>query len=232
MFRLQRRRMAYKKLGDKQKARALGPFLNAINNVESLLCSIAINKALPSMFDADSTKYATDSQLAEWQHWKPAEFERMLRAVALVSLLAAGLAAPGQDVCWITDEDAIAANKEQLSALAKAFGNMAGNYSTGRIPKVSVMTTADDPGNLEAEDLAAVPDLAAGALADLYTSLDRRGARISNRLTLVAPDDLPGKTLQILHWLRAGGQPLRRVFFIVEKAARHGDAHVTEVLLS
>lgn len=227
-FRLGVRRISYTKLNDKHKMRALGAFLQAVSTVEGVLCCVAVNKTVPSFVDPDGTQYANAPELADWQCFKPAVFERMLRAASVVSMLVAGLAAPGQEVGWVTDEDEIASNENQLQRLAKAFGSMAGVYSSGRIPTVRVSTTAND-ATLEAEDLAAVADLAAGTVADVFTALDRRGLRLSETGKLDVPEDVPPKAHTIGKWLRIKDQPLRRLFFVAEKGSNRGDISITPV---
>lgn len=230
-YRLGVRRISYTKLNDRHKLRALSPFLQAISTVEGVICCVAINKALPSFFDAAGTQYVTDPKLDDWRHWKPAVFERMLRATALVSLLVAGLAGQGQEVGWVTDEDEIASNATQLNKLATAFGSMAGLYSQGRIPTVRCMTTAGDTGELETEDLAAIPDLAAGAMADVFSAFEMRGERIVSGKTLSLPDSVPPKAQRIAEWLRVKDQPLRRHLFVAEKGQNFGDVTITQVNL-
>ncbi len=231
VFRLGDRRISYTKLNDAQKVRALGAFLNTVGAIDGLLCCLAINKKLPSLFNASGTEWVHDPRLDEWRVWKPAVFERMLRITSLVACVTAGLATGEQSVIWATDEDSIVSNQAQADKLAKAFGNMAGTYSSGRIKAIRLLTTASDTDR-ETEDLAAVPDLAAGALTDLFTALHARGARLSNPLTLLIPDGVSGKAHQILHWLRVFGQPLRRVTFVVEQGRIAGDIDITQVNLS
>ncbi len=230
-FRLHDRRISYTKLNDAQKVRALGAFLNTASSMSGLLCCLAINKDLPSFFHANGLEYFKDPQLDEWRVWKPAVFERMLRITSLIAVIGAGLSTGDQSVVWATDEDSIASNQPQIDKLATAFGNMVGTYSSGRIKAVRVLTTASD-ADRETEDLAAVPDLAAGALTDFFTALQQSGVRLPHPLTLVVPDTVSGKARQILQWVRASGQPLRRVTFVVERGQHAGDIDVTQVNFS
>lgn len=220
------RRMSYKGLNDRLKRHALTPFLTAASAGEGVLCCFAINQAIPSFIDADGTAYVHDPVLAEWRHWKPAVFERMLRAVSFVALLLAGLAGNDQEAAWITDQDEIAANDAQMKAMARLFGNMVGRLSNGRISRVRVTTTAYDSGGRELEDLAAVPDLAAGAVADTLSSFQHDGP-VSYDHTLWLSDRLPEKTHEIGRWLRLRDQPLRRQLFAIEKGARQADINVS-----
>jgi hypothetical protein len=78
-FRLGDRRISYTKLNDAQKVRALGPFLNTVDGMLGLLCCLAINKSLPSLFNAIGLEYTKDSRLDEWRVWKPVQRQLDLR---------------------------------------------------------------------------------------------------------------------------------------------------------
>jgi hypothetical protein len=224
--------MAYAKLNDKRKVRALAPFLNAANWAEGVLCSLVVDKNLPSAFNADGTSWASDMKLAEWHMFKPAVFEQMLRITSLMALLVAGFSRAGQELLWVTDEDQIASNIEQQKMVTTALANQIAGHTKGAIWQVRSITTASDPGSLAAEDLAAVPDLAGGALTDLFSTLARRGVIPSVNLSLPAPTDLSGKALQVLYWLRDAKHPLRRMIFVVRPGGKYGDVNILPIALS
>jgi hypothetical protein len=50
-----------------------------------------------------------------------------MRVVSLLGLLIAGFSAPGQDVLWATDEDAIAANAYRVRLLVDALALVSSN---------------------------------------------------------------------------------------------------------
>ena len=70
-FRLKDRRMSYQKLNDVRKVRALTAFLTAASSARGLLFSLAINKSLPSAFDADTTNYSKDPRLERTRRPEP-----------------------------------------------------------------------------------------------------------------------------------------------------------------
>jgi hypothetical protein len=90
-------------------------------------------------------------------------------------------------------------------------------------------TTASPNGarNLEAEDLAAIPDLVGGALVELFSELANRRSEASESLTLPDPEALSSKTRQILAWLR-GPKRLSHLVYTV-RSAGSGQIRVTDV---
>jgi hypothetical protein len=197
--RLSGRRMAYAKL-DKIKSRALPGFLAAFGRVESIVCCVAINKKIGCLFDPAKRIDLKEWGLESWSNWDTSTFERLLRVTHVAALLLAGLTSPWQNLIWITDEDAIASNAKQLEELIEQFTILMDRYLTRRIGHIRCGTTANDGGDLDIEDLAAVPDLVGGAFAELLTAYAARGARVSDRFTLVKPDNLAPKASQILSW--------------------------------
>src|SRR5215213_10016159 len=132
-YRLDRRRVAYTKLNDNRKVRALAPFLQAANRAEGLLCSLAVEKTLPSAFSADGTAWAASPALDGGHLYKPPVFEHMLRVATLLALLVAGMSRRGQRLLWVTDEDQIASNVEQHTKVTTALANMIALHTNGAI---------------------------------------------------------------------------------------------------
>jgi len=104
------RRIAFKQLGDKQKQKALGPFLASASFINGVLFCVAIDKRIKSIsFDGLPSRL----DIAKWSQlpWSPRVFERLIRVLHFGSFLVAGLYRPGQDLHWIMDEDEIIANE-------------------------------------------------------------------------------------------------------------------------
>ena len=72
---------------------------------------------------------------------------------------------------WFSDEDEIAANPQRLTLLTKLWANVISNYTVHSLRHLKCGTTGSDDGSNEIEDFAAIPDLVAGALSDLLTSI-------------------------------------------------------------
>ncbi|HEY1938706.1 MAG TPA: hypothetical protein VGJ33_12285 [Candidatus Angelobacter sp.] len=169
-FLSQNRRMSYKALNDGQKRRALGPFLAAADQISGICASFAISKAAGTIFQADDQPH--NPELSECLEWPKPLFERTFRIVHIVSFFIAGLSRPNQDVLWFSDEDEIAASPKRLIFLTKLWANVLSNYAVHSFRHLRCGTTASDDGSNSIEDLAAIPDLVAGALSDLLTSVE------------------------------------------------------------
>lgn len=150
----------------------------------------------------------------------------MLRVVRTVAFLIAGLSTPNQDVRWITDQDDIAPSEEGFADMSNVFQATVNSYLSHPIGGLSCSTTAGSP--LEVEDFVAIPDLTAGALVELFAAYAKRGVSMSEHLVLPRPDDLPGKTHDILNWL-AADLSLRRLVYAVDPGPQDGTIEITDV---
>ena len=128
------------------------------------------------------------------------------------------------DDLWFTDQDDVAANAERLTVLTQVWAIILSNYlskADERFPftlgHLRCGTTASDTGNLQIEDLAAIPDLVAGSLSEALTCFDKEGRRPNSRLVLPPPQSLPEKARRIIGWLTDGTMPLRRQVFSIER---------------
>jgi hypothetical protein len=195
-FRLGVRRLEFKSLGDRVRGRELTAFLRSALNPNGFLLTILVEKSFGSFF-------ATAGPI-ESVPLSPRSLERAGRIVHLVSLLLSGVCAPGQNVLWFTDQDEIAPNDDGVRALTTLFGRVVSNYLEFDLGHLRCATTTKcDDGSLQIEDLAAIPDLAAGAAADLVSMWLNRGWTFHSRITVPTPQGMRGKSGVILSWLAA-----------------------------
>jgi hypothetical protein len=202
--------MSFKRLNDIHREEALVPFLDAANRIPGVLLLVAFRKVVSGLLDEKSDRFLF-SALA---HWKPAVREELFRILCLVSLLIAGLSRPGQDALWLSDEDAILANSARMQQMAPALLRIASGVVPHGMGHLKFATAAQDKGDLNVEDLVAVPDLAAGALLNFLQEdraltndvlpLDRcllRGLRWSGRKLIAEPLE---RTKLVVHQARLG----------------------------
>jgi len=227
---LESRRMAYSKLGDDLKDHALRGFLASFDSLDAVVCSLAINKKITSVFDASGSVNFKEWGLESWNGWKPRPFEKMLRVTHLGSFLCAGLASEGQDLIWVTDDDVIAANAKRIQQVTAQFAHLLDQYLTRKLRHFRFATTAADTGLLDVEDMTSLPDLVGGAIADLFACLSASGARVTNMLTLLQPAGLPLKATQILSWLV--GRPRGILVYAVEPGSAPGVIEITDAHIS
>lgn len=228
--RLQSRRMAYAKLGDDLKSHALRGFLASFDSIDAVICSVVVNKKIKSVFDASGRVDLQEWGLELWKGWKPGPFEKMLRVTHIGSFLCAGLASANQDLIWVTDEDVIAANAKRIEQVTSQFAHLLDRYLTRRIRHFRFAKTAADTGLLDVEDMASLPDLVGGAIADLFSCLSASSARVTDALTLVQPEGLPTKASHILSWLASRRSGV--LVYAVERGTEPGVIEITDTQIS
>lgn len=222
------RRMSYKGLNDRQKQRALPAFLSSANLLNGLLLLVIVDKRLGSMFSNSGRLSRESLDYPRLDLWPLERIERALRATSLVSLLMRGLSRQGQDLTWFLDEDEVVANETRLREFIDVFGAVSSHYIPHLLGHCRIGTTACDNGSREIEDLAAIPDLAIGALADILPEL-ARGGGLSTSLTTMLSEELKPKTRPLVNWLAARGAPLRRCVLVLSPSPTSDKCQVSLV---
>jgi hypothetical protein len=217
-FGLASRRIAYSKLNDRRKHAAIKSFCVCANSIDGICVTMVFDKQISSIFQPSG--YFVPSQVIMGEKtfgtWKPAVFERALRAAYFVSLFVAGLSSAGQNIMWITDEDDIASNDARVSDLIRVVACFLGQLAPHTLGEIRIGTTANfSSGRLLAEDLAAIADLVAGAVNDLVGSY---GGNIPLFDVLaLAPAHLSKKARAVLVRLFSHNAALRKLIFTIEQ---------------
>lgn len=206
------RRMSYKGLNDGLKRRVLIPFLANADRIPGLCVAIAVSKSVGSLFRGDME--GVSPELFPCLEWGKHLFERALRVVHFVSFFIAGVTCPGQDVFWFTDEDEIAANDNRLTLLTKLWGNILSHYLVHDLRHLRCGTTGCDNGSNQIEDLTIIPDLVAGALSDLLTSV---GGNVRNGIVTSFALQIKPKATVLGHWLSRSDGNLKKLILRIEK---------------
>jgi hypothetical protein len=210
------RRLSFKKLGDAVKQRMLPDFLQAASVLPGLCVCVLVDKAIPSMFRKEGTLDLSAPDLAPYTHHRRATFEKLLRVVHMTSFFLAGLTRPGQNVVWFTDQDDIAANAGGVAELTGIWANVMSNMLQHTLGHLRCGTTECDNGTLQIEDLAALPDLVAGSLADAVNNYFAEGTLPSEPILTPPPAGVSSKAREIINWLSEEDWPLRKLVFCFE----------------
>lgn len=234
------RRMSYKGLNDRHKRRALRPFLSLANLIIGLQFTLLVHRRLRPLVElaqpdeddltssdaASLTKRAiaggfrtNDEHLfhAVMTRWKPRTRNKVLLIASIVGVLVGRLSHPGQHLLWITDDDAVAANE----AILRDFVDVAGYILSAFLPhslghlRIGTAGTVDN-STKRLEDMTALPDLVAGALADILRCYSDSGVALSSSLITPRPESLPFKARTIMDWYSEQGYPLKRLTFVVD----------------
>lgn len=207
------RRISYKSLNDRVRRRALPAFFQMANCLPGLLASFVIPSRINTLFDTSGGRESCEllSGLS------PSVEEKLLRVVHLLALLIAGFSRQGQNILWVTDSDAIAANNARSKTLADIVATVTSNCINHDLGHFRLATSANDKGDRSLEDLLSIPDLAAGALSSAFVSyFGNHGAPVKG-FFLRSPPDLPAKTRLVMDWFASNICPLRRIVIMIDE---------------
>jgi len=208
------RRMSFKGLNDSNKRKALAPILEAADQLDGLSFSIAVSKDCESLFTSSPPMDLSNPQFESFRQWKPKILEKAFLVVHILGLLLGGLAAPGQNALWFTDDDDIAANDTRLRDLTNLFGWVSTEYLSFSLGHLRCGTTRCDNGTLQIEDFAAIPDLIAGALSEQLTMKSRKPELLPG--FLISSPIYSAKTTSITWWYSKASARLKRLFCVVD----------------
>jgi hypothetical protein len=211
------RRFSFKALTDRQRQRAILPFMESALTIEGVCVALLIRKSLRSICLPIEHHERLKVTAGLTGRWKARSLEQVLRVVHLIALLAGGLSKPGQNIYWISDQDDILANAVKSKDTALLLSKVSSHYVRHPLGELGVGTTALDEGDRFEEDLAAIPDLVSGALSETATSLSRMsGGRISPFLAVPFDGTLTNKADLITRWLWLAPGVLRRSVVLFE----------------
>lgn len=206
-----RRRMSFKSMNDAARRRALQPFLELADRLNAVLVTFAVHKT-------ERPRIGAEAELIEELGglWKPVVLDRLLWVVYLSAFLISGFSAAGQNIMFIIDEDEIAANVTQLTKLTELFGRTCSAQGLPQMGHLRAGTTKSDDGSLALDDLAAIPDLAAGAIGEFTHLLQRDGAGPVSPLLQRLPQSVTWKTRILMPWFIQRGDGLARLSCVID----------------
>jgi hypothetical protein len=206
------RRMAYKKLNDGKRSQALVPFLNAANQIDGMVFTLLLDKQIDSYLLFQPTPDHSPTP------WKKGPFIKAILLCNLVSMLISGLACSGQKISWSTDHDEIVSNTKQINELERLLGFTLSKYIGFIPPEVKFGTAQADLGEEILEDLLSLPDLAAGAMGDLFTKARSEVLpAIGNGLFLPPPQNVKEKLKSIAVWHMDLDNKLKKHVAVMQK---------------
>jgi hypothetical protein len=205
------RRMSFKNLADCRRKQALLPFLSAANTINGVCATFVIRKEIKHLCSLPEHFNEFQKHVNLEGSWNSKSFDRVIRLVHFVSLLIAGLSHPKQNVYWISDEDCLFANTRCSQDVVNLATYFTSHYVKYPLGELGIGTTQIDEADLGLEDLTAVPDLVAGGLAEIATSIAATyGGRIPVGLALSLPAKLSPKAKVLADWLADDTQSLKR----------------------
>lgn len=212
------RRMSFKQLGEPIRQRALIPFLRAADQINGLCLTVAINKQI-NMLGGGKWIYdqlkKSDILKASWTF---ESFERMARTTHFVSLLIAGLCSEGQNVFWLSDQDEMFESPKKSEDTLRLLSSFHKTYVSWQMGNLKVGTTKMDEGDRFEEDFAAIPDLAAGAFAELAMRIKKTSVQSITEIPESGfVSDVSPKSDLLLSWLADNTQMLKRTSLVFDQ---------------
>jgi hypothetical protein len=211
------RRMSFKDLSDYRRDFSLIPFLKGADSISGVLCSLVVDRRVSQIAGGRSALKNPTYDKVQHGDWKPELMEEMSRLVHLVGLMMGGLAKPGQRFGWLSDEDAVFATPERSKFVADVLGALLDKYIPFELGQLNMWTTREAQDTQFDEDLAAIPDLAAGTLV---SGLSSAREHVGNSLPLLVHTPLDsvitGKTDRIWDWLWTEDGQLAKICLFVQ----------------
>jgi hypothetical protein len=181
------RRFAFKKLSDQIRQKALLPFLKSANCIPGVLVTYVFHKNVGQLFDEEESDWKAD--------WKQAQFEKLMRIAHLFSMTVSCLSRSGQEVMWITDNDAIMANEKKQKQTRSVVMHFLNHYLKHPVS----WTRFGTPNDLASEDLLAICDMSCGYIGELAGALFAAvGQKCSHSILWQA--DIQNKTRAFMDW--------------------------------
>lgn len=209
---LKLRKMSYKKLVDKVRRRYLKPFLETADSMVGVVVTFLIDSRIDNVFSTCDAGLRQVAAEAGYSELGDNSIEKIARVFHLLSLLIAGLSGPKQHLTWVSDEDVFMSNSVQRKAASALLARMSGLYLTHSMGDLLCGSTAGDTGDLQAEDITAIPDLCAAAAAELAREGRTTGTRKEGtKTTIPLAADAPEKAITIGEWMARSDRSLRSV---------------------
>lgn len=207
------RRMSFKALSDRRRRAVLKGFLGAALNMSGLCFVVITNRAIRHLCLPTGEDYNRLRETASLQsRWKDRELEEAVRTTYTVALLVGGMSQPNQTVTWLSDEDNLFSNERHSLDVARLLGNFTEHHVKHPLGARGIGTTALDEGDRAIEDIVAIPDLVAGAVAEMANAVaDACGGRIPNNLAIDYTGKVSPKSDLISSWLWEARGQLARV---------------------
>ena len=207
-----KRRISFKQLREPMRRRAYPHFLELVGALPANLVTVMIDNQVGSFIDGGPEALAAVLDDCFAPGASPNSIEKIYRLALFVSMIAAGLRRETQPSLWISDHD------ETLDTFDKRerFGRLATYLTFGLTGRQSsaeqnFMTTEAEDLPDWAEDLAAIPDIAAGACAKLSSKLPLFMGQKTWRVGTIHGDDVDWRAKIFGDWLSSPHGALRHV---------------------
>lgn len=206
------RRLSFKQLREPLRRRAYPHFLNLCGALRGNVITIMIDNRVGSFIDGGPEALAEVFDDCFVPGASAASIEKIYRLALFVAMLQAGLRREQQPSLWISDHDETLDTHDKREQFGRLASYLAFGLTGHRNPADAIfMTTLDERLPHWAEDLAAIPDIAAGACASLSGELPLFLGRQNWVVAVQQHDDLDWRARSFGNWLSAPHGVLRHV---------------------
>ncbi len=202
------RRMSFKTLNDALRINAFPSFLNAASQLKGVLFCVGVEKgfALPK------------DKLPPRQHdWTADTLNKLVEVCVFGGVMVDGLRSNGQPVHWITDDDSTVSAEEAKADAVNLMGRLFHKYPSEYL-EVGVGVASQFDDDLRAEDLVAIPDLAAGAYSETLTLMGKASMPTSGTGPMDAILFEQIKSSLINTWRSEIDKPLKHMNALIRRA--------------
>lgn len=210
------RRMSFKALNDALRINALPSFLRAASQLNGVLICIGVEKGFS----------LSKNHLPLWQHqWTADTLNKLVEICVFGAVMVDGLRGADQNVHWITDDDSTVSTAKARNDAMNLMGGLLHKYPDEYLD-VSLGIASQFDDERRAEDLVAIPDLAAGAYSELLSTMGKEKMPTSG----TGPSDITGfvqiKSTLINAWRSGNSKSLKHMNAIV-RPKENGQALVS-----
>lgn len=157
------RRMSFKCLNDALRINALWTFLDAASRLNGVLLCVGVEKGF---------SFPKDELPPRLHDWTPDTLNKLVEVCVFGGVLVDGLRTRGQPVHWITDDDSTVSTEQAKADATNLMGGLFHKHPDEYLEVGLGIASQFDDG-LRAEDLVAIPDLAAGAYSEMLMKIGK-----------------------------------------------------------
>lgn len=209
-FSIGSKEIAFKDLGCGPLRRMLPAYLRLTNQyISSLIFTLVVDKSIPSLFGPPDTPHALVETLKQHGYGtvKPKVAEKLFRVVHTAAFLIALLGHEGQKIFWMTDHDAIGETSEKHNKLLAVLNGVLPLYTNKGFSRLGGARPFG-PRAFQYLDILSVSDLAAGAVAQCLSNIDKVGKERA---------EIKEGGEHVLRWLCHDSITLKKLCLIVKR---------------
>lgn len=212
------RRISFKNANEKIRRAALPEFLRTVGNLRCNLVTILVDRNVGS-FSGLSRAELIDAMPDCFPATAPdGTVEKMMRLASFVALILAGLRQETQPSFWISDHDEALDNYDKRENFAKLATYLTFGLTKWKSAADHIFgTTEMENSPYWSEDLAAVPDLVAGAYCKMAFHLPSILGRRNWVIGMSSSSIADWRAQLVGNWLAQGSAEMRHVLLRLER---------------